>query len=147
MYGSYLPNKASSIFREELKEKFPFDQLEPNEQHPCWNYKVAHIFGDKNVLICGKKQAQVLTKTLVVPELPENLQNRIDNVNISTDTETQIKNSLLQAHLYDAHQEKLQKKKHPMKLMWVGARDWGITDQRKKYVNWKLLFCCSNAFK
>lgn len=145
MYGSHLQIRHP-ISRNDLKEKVPFDQLELNEKHPWWNDKVAHIFGDKNVLIYGKKQAQVLTKTLVVPELPENLQNRIDNVKISTETETQIKNSILQAHLYDAHQEKLQKKKHPVKLMWVYARDWGITDQRKKYVNWEV-FCCSNAFK
>lgn len=114
------------------RNKVPFDHLERDKKHPCWNDKVAHIFGDRNVLICGKKQAQNLTKTLVVPELPESLQKRIDNVNIPTETETQIKNSILQAHLYDAHQEKLQIKKHPVKLMWVYRRDWGITDQRKK---------------
>lgn len=111
-----------------------------------WNDKVAHIFGDQNVLIWGKKQAQVLTKTLVVPELPESLQNCIDNVKIPTETEIQIKNSILQAHLYDAHQEKLQKKKHPTKLMWVYRRDWGITEQRKKYVKWKM-FWNPNAFE
>lgn len=120
--------------------------MKQNEKHPWWNDKVAHIFGDRNVLICGKKQAQVITKTLVVPELPESLQERIQNVEIPTETEVQMKNSILQAHLYDAHQEKLQKKKHPVKLMWVYRRDWGITDQRKKYVKWEM-FGNLNAFK
>lgn len=65
-------------------------------------------------------------------ELPENLQKRVNNIEITETTDIQLKNSILQAHLYDAHQEKLAIKKHPVKLMWVFKRDWGITDQRKK---------------
>lgn len=97
-----------------------------------WNSRTCHIFGDKNVLITGKKQAQVLTKTLLVNELPDCLQKLANNVNISNDTEIQIKNSILFAHLFEAHQEKLAKRKHPEKKMWVFPRDYGITDQRKK---------------
>lgn len=43
-----------------------------------------------------------------------------------------MKRSILQAHLFDSHQEKLAIRKHPEKKMWVYPRDYGITDQRKK---------------
>lgn len=120
-------------FRSEFIESKPFNELEHNESHPFWKSRSCHIFGDKNVLICGKKQAQNLTKTIIVNELPPHLQKSVDNVNIDETTDVQMKNSILQAHLYDAHQEKLAKKKHPVKLMWVFAREYGITDQQKKY--------------
>lgn len=127
------------IFRPERKWPVPIDVLKRDVPHRAsHNDKAAHILCDKNVLTFGKDQAQCLTKTLVVPELPENLQKRIDNVEIPTETEVQIKNSILQAHLYDAHQEKLPKRKHPEKLMWNYPRDFGITDQRKKYVKWEM---------
>lgn len=109
-----------------------FNELPRNETHPWWNSRVCHTFGDKNVLIYGKKQAQVLTKTLSVNELPLNIQKLAKNAEITPDTEIQMKNSILQAHLYDSHQEKLVVKKHPEKKMWVYPRDYGITDQRKK---------------
>lgn len=91
------------------------------------------MFGDSNVLIYGQKQAQTLTKTLLVNELPQSIQDLAKNAEISNETEVQFKNSILQAHLFDTHQEKLVKQKHPTKKMWVFPRDYGITDQRKKY--------------
>lgn len=55
----------------------------------------------------------------------------------------QFKQSVMDAHLFDAHQEKLAKKKHPTKLMWVFKRDYGITDQRKnRFITDKLLHFC-----
>lgn len=78
------------------------------------------------------KQAEVLTKTLVINELPDNIQKSIEAVKISPETDVQLKNSILQAHLFDAHQEKLVRDKHPEKKMWVYALKYGITDQRKK---------------
>lgn len=84
------------------------------------------------MLITGKKQAQVLTKTLLVNELPDAIQTSADKLHITNETEIQMKNSILFAHLFEAHQEKLVKRKHPEKKMWVYPRDYGITDQRKK---------------
>lgn len=103
-----------------------------NETHPWWNPRVCHIFGDTNVLIYGMKQAQVLTKTVQVNELPENIQKLAKNADITPETDIQMKNSVLHAHLFDAHQEKLVKRKHPVKKMWVYPRDYGITDTLKK---------------
>lgn len=90
------------------------------------------MFGDSNVLICGKNQAQVLTKTIAVNSLPEKLEKLAKDIEINSETEIQMKNSIMYAHLFDARQEALVKKKHPVKLMWNFKRDLGITDQRKK---------------
>lgn len=120
------------LFSNNFAEPTPFGQLERNENHPWWNTRVCHLLGNSNVLICGKKQAQALTKTLLINELPESVQKLRNNIEIADATHVQLKNSILQAHLYDAHQEKLAIRKHPTKLMWVFKRDWGITDQRKK---------------
>lgn len=120
------------FFRPEFVDPPKFNEIPRNEFHPLWNSRICHIFGDKNVLITGKNQAQVLTKTLLVNELPDRVQRLANNVKISNDTEIQVKNSILFAHLFETHQEKLAKKKHPEKKMWVYARDYGITDQRKK---------------
>lgn len=65
-------------------------------------------------------------------ELPDSIQKSADNLHITKETEIQMKNSILFAHLFEAHQEKLVKRKHPEKKMWVYPRDYGITDQRKK---------------
>lgn len=107
-------------------------QHQANEKHPWWNSRVCHMFGDRQVLVYGEKQAQVLTKTLLVNELPENIQKLAKNAEISDETDIQLKNSILQAHIFDAHQEKLAIVKNPEKLMWVFPRRYGITDQRKK---------------
>lgn len=120
------------LSRAEFVEPPKMSEIPRNEFHPLWNSRTCHIFGDKNVLITGKQQAQVLTKTLLVNELPDRIQQLASNVDISNDTEIQMKNSILFAHLFEAHQEKLVKKKHPEKKMWVFPRDYGITDQRKK---------------
>lgn len=109
-----------------------FNEFPQDETHPWWNSRICHTFGDKNVLIYGKKQAQVLTKSLSINELPDNVKKLAESVKISRETEIQMKNSILQAHLFDSHQEKLIIRKHPEKKMWVFPRDYGITDQRKK---------------
>lgn len=119
-------------FRVEFIEPVPIHMHPRNETHPWWNSRICHIFGDTNVLIYGMKQAQVLTKTLLVNELPENIQKLAENAEITGETEVQMKNSILHAHLFDTHQEKLEKRKHPVKKMWVFPRNYGITDIRKK---------------
>ncbi|XP_031620304.1 39S ribosomal protein L37, mitochondrial [Contarinia nasturtii] len=127
----------------ELLNPLSIGQLDRNENHPFWNSRVCHMFGDNNVLICGEKQAQVLTKTLLVNELPDTIQKLAKNVEISEETEIRVKNSILHAHLFDAHQEKLAVRKNPEKPMWVFPREWGITDYRKnRYIIDKLLQQC-----
>lgn len=129
---SVFCNLNAPFFRAEFIDPPAFSEIPHNDMHPWWNSRVCNMFGDKNVLISGKNQAQVLTKTLLINELPDNIQKLASQANISNDTEIQIKNSILFAHLFEAHQEKLAKKKHPEKKMWVYPRGYGLTDQRKK---------------
>lgn len=115
-------------FREPVRlAKAPLDTT-----HPHYNAKVCHILGDQNVLIFGQPQAQVLTNTLTYKGLPENVTDAVRSIEITPDIELQFKQSTMDAHLYDAHQEKLVKKKHPTRLMYVFKRDYGITDDRKR---------------
>lgn len=123
----------SFVFRVELVEPTPITEHARDETHPWWNSRVCHMFGDSNVLIFGQKQAQTLTKTLQFNELPKRIQELADNTQITNETDIQFKNSILQAHLYETHLEKLKIRKHPVKKMWVFPRDYGLTDQRKKY--------------
>lgn len=104
----------------------------PKEEHPHFNERICHVLGDSQVLIFGKKQAQVLTKTLAYTGLPQKYTDAVRSTEISPEIETQFKNSTIDAHLFDAHQEKLAKKKHPTRLLYNYKRDYGITDQRKK---------------
>lgn len=126
-------NKMSPLFRFEHVDANAVPIEKNNiEINPNWNERVCHVFKDANVLIYGQKQAQKLTKTLLVNELPENVQKLAKDAKITDETDIQLKNSILQAHLFDAHQEKLAKRKNPEKPMWVFPRMYGITDLRKK---------------
>lgn len=110
----------------------PIEENHSIETSPNWNARICHVLKDGNVLIYGRKQAQNLTKTLLVNELPENVQKLAKNAEITNETDIQLKNSILQAHLFDTHQEKLRRIKDPERPMWVFPRLWGITDLRKK---------------
>lgn len=116
----------------EYREPVPLAKVPLDESHPHYNEKVCHILGDQQVLIFGKRQAQVLTNTLTYTGLPEHVTDAVRSIEITPDIELQFKQSIMDAHLYDAHQEKLVKKKHPTRLMFVFKRDYGITDDRKR---------------
>lgn len=103
-----------------------------DETHPLWNSRVCHIFGDTNVLITGMPQAQVLTKTVCVDGLPEKLQSAIDNIEFSRETDRNLKSAVVNAHLIDAEQQKLEKLKDPSRPAWNFPRVYGITRQRRK---------------
>lgn len=103
-----------------------------DDTHPLWNSRKCHIFGDTNVLVEGMPQAQVLTKTVSVNGLPEKLQTSIDNIEISRETDRNMKNAILAAHLFDTEQQKLEKLKDPLRPAWNFPRVYGITRQRKK---------------
>lgn len=103
-----------------------------DETHPLWNSRICHIYGDTNVLITGMPQAQVLTKTVCVDGLPDKLQETINAIEFSRETDKNAKNAVLNALLFDAEQQKLEKLKDPLRPAWVFPRVYGITRQRKK---------------
>lgn len=122
---------------------FSFRHIEDNfcdpeppldETHPLYKERKCHTLGDSDVLVTGVPQAQVLTKTLVVPNLPEKLQQLIDSTEISAESDLYIKNTILSAHLFDAQQVKLPKRKDVLRPAYNFPRDYGISEQRKKWV-------------
>lgn len=103
-----------------------------DETHPLWNSQIRHIYGDTNVLIAGMEQAQVLTKTVCVDGLPVKLQETINAIEFSRETDKNAKNAVLNALLLDAEQKKLEKLKDPLRPAWCFPRVYGITRQRRK---------------
>lgn len=114
-----------------IPEPKPFE--EPDSSHPLWNDEECHLLGDDRVVVFGVKQAQHITKALHIQCLPQDIQAAIESTQLSQTTELNIKNAILNAHLFDAEQKKLAKEKNPDKPMWVFKRKLGITDQRRKY--------------
>lgn len=121
-----------SICRYEFLPKFTPNNAPLDENHPHFHKRTCRVLGDSQALIFGKKQAQVLTKTLSYTGLPEKYTNAVRHTEISPEIEEQFKNGVIDAHLFNAHQEKLEKKKHPTRLLFNYKRDYGVTDQRKK---------------
>jgi large subunit ribosomal protein L37 len=138
-----------------------------DETHPFWQEKQCHLYKDSNVLLEGVKQAQVLTKTLVFNEFPENLEICLEKMTLSQNLERSMQQAVLVSHLLDAQQEKTAVIKDPERPSRVFKRNMGITDFRKnqllslrllnhcerfaghlitkdrKIIN-NVFFCCSN---
>lgn len=117
-----------------IEDHFFTPELPLDENHPLFNEEQCHLFSESNVLVEGVPQAQVLTKTLVVKGLPERIQQIVESTELTPETDLYMKNAILNAHLFDAEQSKLPKKKNDEKPMWNFARDYGISAARKSYV-------------
>lgn len=105
-----------------------------DENHPLYNAEKCHLFGDSNVLVDGVKQAQVLTKSLVVRDLPAKVKEIAASTECSPGTDLYMKNAILSAHLFDAYQNKLPIRKDLSRPAWNFPRDYGIPADRKLYV-------------
>ncbi|KAL3288344.1 hypothetical protein HHI36_002792 [Cryptolaemus montrouzieri] len=127
-------------------EKKEFERVEvvgfkPNpikwdETHPNWHNRTLLTYRDNNVLLEGLNQAQVLTKTIKITGLPEDY---VLNP-FSKELSRHVKDILLNAHLFDAEQQKLPKRKDPERPAWNFPRDYGITYKRRnKLMTSKLL--------
>ncbi|XP_011195002.2 39S ribosomal protein L37, mitochondrial [Zeugodacus cucurbitae] len=96
-----------------------------------WNTKSCHLFGDNNVLLKGIQQAQLLTKTIEVPSLPEGIQDSLDKIQISGLFERNIKGAILASNIFSADQEKLHKKKDTLRPEYNLPREYGIPKEKK----------------
>lgn len=111
--------------------------------HPNWKKSVCHIFGDTNVPLEGTLQAQHLTKSIVIDDLPKNLDESLKNIKISNNVERNVQHSILASHVLDAEQQKLPIVKIPERPMFVLPRDYGITyPRRNRLLISKLIFEC-----
>lgn len=88
----------------------------------------------------GLTQAKIITKTV---ELEEGLPETLSKANITNDIDKKVKKIILNAHLFDSYQDKLPKRKDPLRPAWNFPRDFGITDFRKKYTYTYTTYFCS----
>lgn len=102
-----------------------------DETHEFWNERKCHMYGNSNVLLEGVPQAQVLTKTLHIQELPETVQSTVIKIKLSPEIDQALRNIILDSYLFDAEQKKLMKRKIPERPAFNLPRDYGITDARK----------------
>lgn len=116
-----------------IDDRFYDPEPKLDEKHPLYKERKCHLYGDTNVLVEGVAQAQVLTKTLVVPSLPEKLQKIVDGIEVSPESDLYMKNAILSAHLFDAQQVKLPRPKDPLRPAWKFSREYGIEAARKQY--------------
>lgn len=104
-----------------------------DETHPLWNTDKCYKYCDSHALIQGMAQAQVLTKTIVVNELPEVIADSVQNMKISTRVDRFAKTAILTANVFDSEQKKLAKIKDPLRPAFNFPRVYGITDTRRWY--------------
>lgn len=113
-----------------IPEPKPIEKID--NTHPLWNDEQCHLLGDDRVVVYGLEQAQHITKALHIQCLPQKIQSAIEAIEFTKSTDRNIKNAILNAHLFDAEQKPLPKRKNPEKPMWNYKRDYGITPTRKK---------------
>lgn len=100
--------------------------------HPLWKEEKCHTFSDSNVLIDGTRQAQLLTKSIVINGLPSNVEQIIDSLKIPSRADAFMQDVVRTSFLFDAEQELLPKRKVPDRPAFVLPRDYGITEIRRK---------------
>lgn len=101
-----------------------------DETHPDWKAQACLVFKDHNVLQEGFSQAQLLTNTVCLPNSSANyIQNSFPDLPEHVDDI--VKRIIYTSNIFDAHQEKLPKRKDPERPAWVFPRDFGITNCRK----------------
>lgn len=115
------------------RENFVFDKLVPDPV-VIQQEKAAYVLRDENVLLEGTAQAQVLLKTIQVDGFPKNVEEKLEQAKISPSTNRNVQNAILASHLFDCEQKKTAIMKVPEKPMFVLPRNYGITDDRKKWV-------------
>lgn len=103
-----------------------------DETHPDFKERGLYLFGDSNVPVYGVQQAQSLLRTIVIDGMPDKVEKQFKSINLPSDLERSMQQSVLVSHLLDAEQEKCAKIKDPLRPMFVFPRVYGITEARKK---------------
>ncbi|XP_055851735.1 39S ribosomal protein L37, mitochondrial [Episyrphus balteatus] len=111
--------------------------------HPNWHAKPCHVYGDSNVLLEGVAQAQILTKTIEINGFPKNIEETISKMQLNSNVDKNIQNSIMASHVLDAEQVKLPKIKIPERPAFTLPREYGISHNRRRrlLIN-KLIFEC-----
>lgn len=105
-----------------------------DESHPNWHKKACSFFGDKNVLIGGLPQAQVLTNAIEINSYPKQIDDALINGQLPKTVDRSVQNAIFSSQLLDAQQVKLPKVKLDDRPAFNLPRLYGISHGRRKYV-------------
>ncbi|XP_015121867.1 39S ribosomal protein L37, mitochondrial isoform X2 [Diachasma alloeum] len=113
-----------------------------DENHPDYKLRPCLKVMGHDLLVQGTQQAQVLTKSLLIKDsLPEKVESLLENT--SEEVDETVQRIIRSSNIYDAHQEKIPKRKNPEKPAWNYPRDYGLTDIRKsRNLTIKMLQLC-----
>ncbi|KAL0269219.1 UNVERIFIED_CONTAM: hypothetical protein PYX00_007025 [Menopon gallinae] len=116
-----------------MEEKNPLIPVELplDKNHPDYKAEPCYIYGDNDVLVEGLEQAKILTKCEDIAQLPQSLIDAENKVELTDSFNEEVQRRILQSCVFDAHQEKLPKRKDPQRPAYNFPRDYGITDIRK----------------
>lgn len=103
-----------------------------DKTHPLWNSKKCHTFGDSNVLVEGMRQAQLLTKSIIIDGLPSSMEQTIDSIKIPSRSDASMQEAVRTSFLFDAQQVKLPIRKVPDRPAFTLPRDYGISESRQQ---------------
>lgn len=107
-------------------------EVQLDENHPLYKREPCYLYGDRNVLLEGVRQAQVLLNTVVYDELPLKVEERVDKTKIPTQLDRSMQQSVLAALVFDAEQVKTGLVKDPERPAFKFPRVYGISSERKK---------------
>lgn len=114
-----------------------------DENHPLYKREPCYVFGDRNVLLEGVRQAQVLLNAVVYDELPLKVEERLEKTKIPTALDRSMQQSVLAALVFDAEQVKTAVVKDPERPAYKLPRNYGISDERRnRLLLSKLLVHC-----
>ncbi|KAK6638557.1 hypothetical protein RUM43_006824 [Polyplax serrata] len=132
--------------RERVEIVGTYDKILPfDENHPDYKTEPCYKYMDRNVLLEGTQQAQVLTNTIAVKEFPEHMDKFSKNLKLPDNIHSEVQKRIMLSCVFEATQQKLPKKKDPFRPAWVFPRDYGIPDTRKNELLTKnLVELCDN---
>ncbi|XP_058839460.1 large ribosomal subunit protein mL37-like [Topomyia yanbarensis] len=137
-----LTKKKREFVRMELVGQLP-PEVKRDQHHPLYKSEPCYLFSDRNVLLEGVKQAQVLLNTVVYDELPLKLEERLEITKIPTQLDRSMQQSVLAALVFDAEQVKTAIVKDPERPAFRLPRNYGISDERRNQLLLsKLLIHC-----
>ncbi|XP_062555418.1 large ribosomal subunit protein mL37 [Armigeres subalbatus] len=137
-HGLPVVENPSELLKEPRERGPKFEvvgQLPPvahlDENHPLYKSEQCYLYGDRNVLLEGVRQAQILLNTIVYDELPLKVEERVDKTKIPTPLDRSMQQSVLAALVYDTEQVKIGIVKDPERPAFKFPRVYGISDERR----------------
>ncbi|XP_059610762.1 large ribosomal subunit protein mL37 [Phlebotomus argentipes] len=105
--------------------------METTKNIPTLNLPKMYSYSTDSLLIEGVRQAQVLTKSVSVENLPSRYVKFLKNLTISDTVHEKMEQDILSAHLFDAEQKKTKRIYDPQRPAFNFPRVYGITEERK----------------